>query len=182
MRLSLLRRSLPVLALLSATAMAQTTKPGLWEIQSKVGGNPEVDKAMAQMRQQLASLPPAQRKQMEDMMASQGLKIGQGAGGAMAMQICITPEMAARNDLPTQAEGDCTTKIHSRTGNTVKLSFACKDPQSSGEGTYTFRGDTGYDMKMQVKTAQAGKTMNTTVEGTGRWLNAQCGNIKPVVR
>ena len=96
------------LALGLASAMAQSTKPGLWEIQSKVGGNPEMDQAMAQMQQQLASMPAAQRKMMEDMMAAQGVKLGKGGG--MSVQVCITPEMAARQDLPTQTEGDCTTQ------------------------------------------------------------------------
>jgi hypothetical protein len=33
-------------------ALAQSTKPGLWEIQTKMGGNPQIDQAMAQMQQQ----------------------------------------------------------------------------------------------------------------------------------
>ncbi len=165
------------LALCVGSTWAQTTKPGLWEIQSKVGGSPEIDQAMAQMQQQMASMPPAQRKMMEDMMAAQGIKMGKGGG--MAIQVCITPEMAARQDMPTQTEGDCTTNITGRTTNSLKLSFVCKNPPSSGEGTYTFRGDTGYDMKMTVKSSEAGKPSTTTVEGQGRWLGANCGNVRP---
>ncbi|MCD6665391.1 MAG: DUF3617 domain-containing protein [Hydrogenophaga sp.] len=178
MRLSSRLLSLGLMALLSSVAHAQSTKPGLWEINQKVGGNPEMDKAMAEMQQQLASMPPAQRKQMEQMMAAQGVKLGQGGG--MSVQVCVTPEMAAQQEVPVQKEGDCTTKVQSRSGNTMKVAFSCKNPPSSGEGTYVFRGDTGYDMKMLVKTTEGGKPVTTTMEGTGRWLGADCGNVKPI--
>lgn len=167
-------------ALVSGAALAQSTKPGLWEIENKVGGNPEIDQAMAQMQQQMASMPPAQRKMMEDMLAAQGVKMGKGSSGGVAMQVCITPEMAARQELPTQTEGDCTNKIHSRSGNTMKVSFTCTNPPSSGEGTYTFRGDTGYDMDMRILTQNSGKPSTMTVKGGGRWLAADCGNVRPI--
>ena len=100
MRLSSRLLSLGLMALLSSVAHAQSTKPGLWEINQKVGGNAEMDKAMAEMQQQLASMPPAQRKQMEQMMAAQGVKLGQGGG--MSVQVCVTPEMAAQQEVPVQ--------------------------------------------------------------------------------
>ena len=160
------------------SASAQQIKPGLWENTSQMGGS--MGSPMAQMQQQMASMPPAQRKMMEDMLAAQGVKMGQGSGGGVAMQVCITPEMAARQQLPTQTEGDCTTKIGSRSGNTMKVSFTCTNPPSSGEGTYTFRGDTGYDMDMQVHSQQNGKPSTMTVKGSGRWLAADCGKVKPI--
>jgi hypothetical protein len=168
-----------LLLLDTASAFAQSTKPGLWEIQSKVGGNPQMEQQMAQMQQQMANMPPAQRKMMEDMMAQQGLNLKVGKGGAMAVKVCITPEMAARQEMPSQTEGDCKTQIGARTGNTMKVNFTCTNPPSSGEGTYTFRGDTGYDMAMRFKTVNDGKPTNMTMTGTGRWLGADCGKVKP---
>lgn len=168
------------LLLVSGAAAAQSTKPGLWEIQHKMGGNPEMDKAMAEMQKQLAAMPPDQRKMMQDMMAKQGGAIPTvGAGGGMAMKICITPEMAARNDMPKQTEGDCTTTVTSRSGNTMKMKFVCTNPPSSGEGTYTFMGDTAYNMKMAMTSQHQGKPQNMTMEGQGKWLSADCGNVKP---
>jgi hypothetical protein len=96
------------------------------------------------------------------------------------VKVCITPEMAARQELPTQTEGDCKIQLGARTGNTMKMSFTCTNPPSSGEGTYTFRGNTGYDMAMRVKTTHEGKPMNVTMDGTGRWLSADCGKVRPV--
>ncbi|WP_137921711.1 DUF3617 domain-containing protein [Hydrogenophaga sp. 2FB] len=167
---------------LCATAQAQTSvKPGLWEMQSKMGGNPQMDQAMAEMQKQMAGMPPAQRKQMEDMLAKQGMAMpSAAAGGGMNTRLCITPEMAAKQDLPVQEKGDCTNTVTSRSGNVVKMSFVCKNPPSSGEGTYTFNGDTAYTMKMQMKSMHQGKPQNMTMDGSGKWLAASCGNIKPV--
>ena len=86
-------RLLTCLLLCSASAFAQSTAPGLWEMRNKMGGNPEMDKAMAEMKKQLASMPPAQRKQMEAMMGQRGLSVG---AEGMSMKVCITPEMAAK--------------------------------------------------------------------------------------
>jgi hypothetical protein len=170
----------PLLLLGATSAFGQSTKPGLWDIQTRMGGNPQMDQAMAQMQQQMASMSPAQRKMMEDMLAQQGVNMGLGKGGGLSVKVCITPEMAARQELPNQTEGDCKSQITSRSANTMKLSFTCSNPPSSGEGTYTFRGDTGYDMTMRVNTVQNGKPVNTTMEGTGRWLGADCGKVRPV--
>ncbi len=135
---------------------------------------------MAQMQQQMASILPAQRKIMEDMLAQQGVNLATSKGGSMSVKVCITPEMAALQELPTQTEGDGKTQLGARTGNIMRMSFACTNPPSSGGGTCTFRGDTGYDMAMRVKTTHEGKPMNVTMDGTGRWLSADCGKVHPV--
>lgn len=168
------------LACISA-AQAQTIKPGLWEMNQKMGGSGEMGQAMAQMQQQMANMPAAQRKQMEDMLAKQGMSMPTaGAGGGMAVKVCITPEMAARQDMPMQNEGDCTSTVTSRSASALKMNFVCKKPPSSGEGTYTFRGDSAYAMKMVVNTTHQGKPQTMTMDGEGKWLSADCGNVKPM--
>ncbi|MBT9464724.1 DUF3617 domain-containing protein [Hydrogenophaga sp.] len=163
------------------TAHAQSTKPGLWEINQKMGGSAEMDQAMAQMQKQMAGMSPAEKKMMQDMLGKQGMTMSTpGAGGGMAMKVCITPEMAAKQDMPVQTEGDCTTTITSRSANTLKMNFVCKNPPSTGEGTYTFSGDTAYTMKMLMKTTQQGKPVSTTLDGQGKWLSANCGTVKPL--
>lgn len=168
------------LAVTALSSHAQSIRPGLWEMNSKMGGNPEMDAAMAQMRQQMAAMPPEQRKMMEDMMAKQGVTFAPGADGGMSMKVCVTPEMAARQELPTQTEGECTTTITSRSASGMKMNFVCKNPPSTGEGTYTFSGDTSYTMKMVMKSTQQGKPQTMTVDGQGKWLSRDCGSIQPI--
>ncbi|MGV3729113.1 DUF3617 domain-containing protein [Hydrogenophaga sp.] len=166
---------------MSLTAHAQSIKPGLWEMNQKMGGNAEMDQAMVQMQKQMAGMSAAQRKQMEDMLAKQGMSMPTaGAGGGMALKVCVTPEMAAKQEMPMQTEGDCTTRITSRSASALKMSFVCKNPPSSGEGTYTFSGDTAYTMKMVMNSTHQGKPQTTTLDGQGKWLASSCGSVKPV--
>ena len=67
----------------------------------------QMEQGMAQMQQQLATMPPEQRKKMEEMMAKQGVKMGL-PGGGMSVKVCMTKEMVERNEMPAQ-QGDCTT-------------------------------------------------------------------------
>jgi hypothetical protein len=135
---------------------------------------------MAQMQKQMAAMPPAQRKQMEEMMAKQGTQMPAAApGGGMSMKMCMTKEMAERSEIPAQ-QGDCKTTQQSRTGNTMKVAFTCTNPPSSGEGQYTFTSAEAYNMKMTVTTTVQGKPQKMNMEGSGKWLSADCGNVKPV--
>lgn len=172
----------PVLAaaLLAAClpVAAQQLKPGLWEINNKMGGNPQMDQAMAEMQKQLASMPPEQRKQMEAMMAQQGVKMGPAGGkGGMTIQSCMTKEMTERNDVPMQ--DGCKVTNQQRSGKTMKMAFACTNPPSSGEGEFTFTSDQAYTSKMTVKTTVQGKPQTTTMDTAGKWLAADCGQLAP---
>ena len=160
-------------------ASAQTLKPGLWELQHKAGANPDIDKAMADMREQMAQMPPEQRKQMEAMMASRGMQMTPDAGGGMAMRMCLTREMVERNEI-TDKRGDCTTTQQQRSGNTLRMAFSCTNPPSKGETQVTFSGPEAYSSRTTVTTTTDGKPETMTVEGTGKWLGADCGNVKPM--
>ena len=159
---------------------AQTLKPGLWEISNKMD-NPEINQQMAQMQQQLAAMPPEQRKQMEAMMAQRGMKMGGGAGGGTTMQICMTKEMVERNAMPMQQQQtDCKITSQSRSGNVMKMAYSCPNPPSTGEGEFTYNGSDSYSSKMTVNSMRNGKPQTMKMEGSGKWLGADCGNIKPI--
>lgn len=169
-----------LLTLTALPANAQSMKPGLWEVTSKMGGNPEMDKAMAQMQQQMASMPPEQRKMMEDMLAKQGVGgMGASAGG-FSTRMCITKEMADRNQMPVQQQGDCKTTISDKTATGMKMAFTCTNPPSSGEGQFSFTSDSAYSMKMKVNSNVQGKAQTTTMDGAGKFVAADCGSVKPM--
>lgn len=167
------------LAAFTCAAGAQTLKPGLWEVTQKMSGG-QMDQAMAEMQKQLAAMPPEQRKQMEAMMAGQGMKLGPGGpGGGMSMKMCMTREMVEKDQLPTQ-QGDCRTTRQSRSGNTMSFAVACTSPPSTGEGQVTFTSPEAYSMKMAINSQVQGKPERMQVEGGGKWLAADCGNLKPL--
>ena len=162
-------------------AHAQTMKPGLWEVNNKLGGSPEMDKAMAQMQEQMVNMPSAQRKAMEDMLTKQGVGLSGVSSGGMVAKMCISKEMAASNQIPVQQQGSCTTTTSDKTATSMKVKFVCPNPPSSGEGQFTFAGDTAYTMKMVVNSAAQGVPKNTTLDTSGKWLAGDCGAVKPMV-
>src|ERR1044072_8493259 len=108
--------------LLAANPSAQPMKPGLWELKHQMkSSDGETERAMAQAQQQMANMPPEQRKMMQEMMAKQGGKGGGGPGG-MTVQTCVTKEMADRNEVPAQ-QGDCKTTKQQRSGSTTTVAF-----------------------------------------------------------
>ena len=161
-------------------AWAQNLKPGLWEISNSMkSGSGEMERSMAQMQQQLASMPPEQRRMVEEMMAKQGAAMGSGGPGSMSSRICLTKEMIERNELPAD-RGDCRMTKQERRGNTIHVAYQCSNPPSSGEGRYTVVNPEAYTMAMTVRTAVQGKSETVSMDGSGKWLGANCGNIKPL--
>lgn len=167
-----------LLAVAASGASAQSMKPGLWEINNQMQMGAQMGQQMAQMQQQLAGLAPEQRRMIEEMMAKQGLKLGAGGPGAINLQVCVTPEMAARDEIPA-AKGDCRNTVSPRSGNILRFSFVCTAPPSSGEGQVTFVSPEAYTMKMTVNAMAQGKAEKISLDGTGKWLAADCGSVKP---
>lgn len=159
-------------ALSALPASAQDVKPGLWEISTRMQHSDKaMQDAMAKMQQQMASMSPAQRKQMEGMMGGMGMAVD-GKGG-MRIKSCVTPEDAARSKVPVQ-DGDCTTSPPKRSGNSTTFSYQCTDPVSKGEATVTFLSPTAYTLKNKTQVTERGKTSTIDMEAEGRWLSDDC--------
>jgi hypothetical protein len=170
--------SASALALTVLSAVAQTQAAGLWEhaVSMKAGGG-ELERAMAEMQKQMAAMPPDQRKQMEQMMSSRGVTLG--AQGATA-KVCVTKEQAARPAEP-KLTGDCTQHDVQRSGNTMKFKFECTKPEAlSGEGEMTYVSDKAYTGKTTVTRQASGKPQQTSMEMSGKWVAADCGDVKPL--
>lgn len=178
----------------TSPAMAQKIAPGLWEhtITMKMSGNPQVEEAMKRMQEQLANMPPEKRRQMEEMMARQG---GAGSGitaGGMAgmmggkpttMKVCITPEQAAREPFAAGNQGNCQQVSQERSGKTVKVKFSCSREDGStmtGEGTFTLASEKEHTGRMVMDgNSRKGVPMHMEIDQAGRWLGADCGDVKP---
>lgn len=150
-------------------AAAQTLKPGLWEMQQKTSGDPQMDQRMAEMRQQMEAMPPQQRKQMEAMM---------GGGGVTRVRFCLTPEMAQRNEIAFPA-GDCQSR-QQRSGNELRVAYTCTRPRSKGDMQITLTGAEAFAIHSTSTSDTGGKPQTLVVDGTGRWLAADCGDVKPI--
>jgi Protein of unknown function (DUF3617) len=177
---------LATLLLADASAWAQKLTPGLWESTSTMKHQgAEADERMAKMQSQLANMPPAQRKMMEDMMAKRGGSAGGGnamdmmAGKPTTTRMCITAEQAARDFAPAH-DGRCKTDSTERSGKTVRVKFSCTgEAASSGESEYTLISDKAFTGHVTVNTVRNGKPARMDINSAGKWLADDCGTVKP---
>ena len=161
---------------LAQTAAGPKIEPGLWEItialKSQSG---KAEAAMKQAQAQIARLPPDQRKAVEEMMAAQGVRLGDTSSTVKA---CISKENAERGEVPQQA-GDCKQEVLERSSNSMKVKFACTTtPPAQGEAVVNFQGNAAYTSKAVVDTVMMGEPERVNVDQTGRWLGTECGSVK----
>ena len=179
-----IRISVLVLVVSTFNANAQNIKPGLWEVKSNMqGSSSEMSDAMAQAQKQMESMPPEQRKMVQDMMAKQGVQMGASDGG-MTLKICMTKEMVDGNEMAAYQganENNCTYSNFPRVGNTLKFAFVCSNPASKGEGQVTYNSSEAYSMKLSTMTTVNGKPEKMQMQNSGRWLGKDCGTVKPIV-
>ncbi len=154
-------------------------KPGLWQVQMRMPSDPEFDKAMADMRRELASMSPEERKQMEAAMGKHGVQVAAGDKGGTASRFCMSREQADRREL-MGTQGDCTVTRQSRSGSTFSSSFTCTNPRSSGESVVTYASAEAYTSRLTMVTEQGGKKDKTVIESDAKWVSSDCGNLKPL--
>jgi hypothetical protein len=168
-----------LLVVMCAGASAQSTvklRPGLWEqtIQMQNAGG-QMENMMKEMQAALAKMPPAERKQMEEMMARQGVGLGDKG---QTVKICMTQADVDREEPPPQPGCTHTAK---RSGNTWQMSFRCAGPPpSTGEGSLVMQSPTAYSGNFKINSNQAGKAETMQMANAGKWISADCGNIRPV--
>jgi hypothetical protein len=174
----------PILVLACACAAlpagAQTMKPGLWSLSNQMTSNdPQLAQAMSAMQQHMANMSPEQRQQMQQMMQRNGMQLDIGAGGAVQTKLCMTREMAERKEFPVQ-QGDCKQTFTQQSSTRGHIAFSCTKPKVSGEGDVTADSDTSYRARMKIKSEEQGRNQVVDMDVTGKWLSADCGNIRPI--
>jgi hypothetical protein len=161
-------------------AAAQTMKPGLWALSNKMTSNdPALGQAMSAMQEHMANMSPEQRQQMQSMMQQHGVQLDIGAGGALQTKICMTREMAQRKEFPVQ-QGDCRQTYTQQSPTRGHIAFTCTKPRVSGEGDMMTDGDKLYHAHMKMHSEEQGRPQDMVMDVTGKWLSADCGNIRPL--
>ena len=113
-------------------------------------------------------------------MRKQGVQVSAGAPGETKVTMCMTEAMVNQGGIPQQQNGKCSQKT-SVTGNIFNFEFTCTDPASSGTGTYTFSDDSSYTMAMKITSGTGSAAQHLTLQGNGKRLGADCGDVKPLV-
>ncbi len=166
----------------SPRAVAQETqlRPGLWEQETQlVATDPRQQAALEQMRKQFESMPPAQREQLEAMMARQGIGLGAQPN---SLRLCLTREQLARGDL-SSAQPGCTQEVVERSATRVRFRFSCvaegDRPASSGEGDFVVEGPTAYHGTFNVESERQGKKERVQMSTQAKWVGSDCGAVQP---
>ena len=165
------------LSLLAAPVFAGDMKAGLWEVKTtkQVVDGQDMQAQRRQMQQQMASLPPEQRKQMEAMMGRQGM--GPGA----ATRMCVSEEMARRDTPVVDPDGRCQPTRMSRSGSTVRYEIDCtmEGRRMVGKGESTASGNTIHSrMDAAMMDGSGRHTMQTESQMT--YLGPDCRGLAPV--
>jgi hypothetical protein len=101
------------------------------------------------------------------------------------MDMCITKEMAARDKVPPlgrQNDSECQSRNFQQTGNNYSVDIVCDGPHMKGEGKGhgTFSGNESFTSTYDFKGTAGGHPVTQHHETTGKWLSADCGDVKPM--
>jgi hypothetical protein len=158
------------LAAISAAGQVAPIKPGLWQIQMERETNGQKSPDMSE---RLKNMPPERRAQVEAAMKQRGIE-----ASGNTLKVCQTREMldASKfvNPLP-----DCNTTYSSRTNSSWKSHTSCSQNHLESDSEIIFSGPEHYTVKTTSTLQAAGQTKTTHMTRTGKWLSADCGDIKP---
>ncbi|WP_462380404.1 DUF3617 domain-containing protein [Pseudomonas sp. Marseille-QA0892] len=163
------------LAASAAVQAEQLVKPGLWEMSTsnmQISGQqvPSLDSLMSQ----IGSLPPEQRQRMEQVLAQQGMALGD-----KGMRVCLSEKQVQRDTLMLHDQGqNCSQQIKEEQKGHLAFTFQCPDAQ--GEGTAQILSDQEFvsHVKGQFSVQGAGPQRGS-MDYRGRWVSADCGDLKP---
>ena len=154
--------SIPVFA-------AGPIKPGLWEVTLQSSSMKNMPK-----------ISPEQIEQMRKM----GIDMAQLQTGAIVNKICITKDMAERESLPqmNHKESGCEMKNQKRTSDGYTMDMICNGAQMKGKGSSktVFASDKSFSTTSEFNGTMQGMPVNDRTDTSGKWLNADCGSVKPI--
>ena len=152
-------------------------KPGLWEVRMSVL-DADGHEVAAPEQAALSRMPPEQRARMAEAMKARGLSMPDANGATKA---CLTKELFESGAWQQAASNSgCTTNFSTQSATTWKWHSSCTAMKSESDGETVFTNAEGYKTKVTTTLTVTGKTKTTTRMLQGKWLGADCGDIKPL--
>jgi hypothetical protein len=174
------------LALLAAACGAQAEpfmKAGLWEMRTLKhlsdgkDMTAQIAASQAKMQEMMAKMSPQQRQQMEQMMG----KSAANPADPGVTRMCVSAEMAARDQPVMPKDSNCEIVKFNRSGNTTTFENTCRTEGSTvvGKGESVRSGDT-ISTKMELVSTGTRGNHTTQMETQMKFVGADCGGLKPI--
>ena len=152
-------------------------KSGLWEM--RVSALDADGHEIARPEQAaLSRLSPEARARMADVMKARGISMPDADG---AIKACLTKETFDSGAWQQMAsEAGCTTNYSTLTGTTWEWHSSCTALKSESDGEAVFSSSESYTTKVTTTATVIGKANTLTRIVQGKWLGADCGDIRPL--
>jgi Protein of unknown function (DUF3617) len=173
---SFLLSCLALAAIAAGPLPVPPVKPGLWEARMSALDADGHEVASPELAA-LARLSPEARARMMDAMKGRGVSMPDANGATKA---CLTKELFESGGWEQMASAaGCTTNYSTLSGTSWKWHSSCTALKSESDGEAVFNGTESYRTKVTTTATVMGKTKTSTRIVQGKWLGADCGDIKP---
>jgi uncharacterized protein DUF3617 len=151
-------------------------KPGLWETRSSMLDADGHEMERPEMAA-LSRMTPEVRARMAEAMKAQGVSMPDANG---VMKACLTKEMFESGVWQqVAADAGCTTNYATSSSTAWKWHTSCTKLKSESDGGSSFTPES-YRTQVKTTSTMTGKTNTSTRIITGKWLGANCGDVKPL--
>jgi hypothetical protein len=165
-----------ILAVAAGPLPIPPVKPGLWEARWSAldaDGHEIVPPEQAA----LSKLSPEARARMADAMRARGVSMPDSNG---TIKVCLSREMFESGRWQQMAsDAGCATNYSTLSGTSWKWHSSCTALKSESDGEAVFSSPESYRTKVTTTATVMGKTNTSTRVVQGKWLGADCGDIKP---
>ena len=157
-----------------AAPVALNLRPGLWEMTTsgETTGAPPIPADL------LARMPPERRAKFEAAMAASHAR----SATPHAFKQCITPESLQRGLKVDDKNNDPTCKqtVVSSTGSVMDMRMECASSNRTSSGTFHFEAASREAVAGTINMTIGDGAHNMTIKRViqGKWLSADCGNVK----
>ena len=167
---------LALIAVAAGPLPVPPVKTGLWEARMSAL-DADGHEMAAPEQAALSRLSPEVRARMADAMKARGVSMPDANG---ATKVCLTKEMFDSGRWQQMAsEMGCTTNYSTLSGTTWKWHSSCTALKSESDGEAAFTSAESYRTRVTTTATVMGKTNTSTRLVQGKWLGADCGDIKP---
>jgi hypothetical protein len=126
----------------------------------------------------LSRLSPEVKARMADAMKARGVSMPDANGATKA---CLTKETFESGSWQQMtSELGCTTNYSTLSGTAWKWHSSCTALKSESDGEALFSSAESYRTKVTTTATVMGKTNTSTRIVQGKWLGADCGDIRPL--